>query len=59
MVARKRDETLPIAVFWIGVLAIVHYKVDFSLQVPGFSLAIFPLIGMGIARSVHSRSALI
>jgi hypothetical protein len=49
---------LPIAAFWTGVLAIVHYQVDFSLQVPGFSLAIFPLIGMGIAQSVCSRSAL-
>jgi hypothetical protein len=40
--------------FWTGLLAVVHYRVDFSLQIPGFSLAICPRLGMGLAQSVSS-----
>ena len=55
MTARRRDEILPAAAFWIGLLAVLHSLVDFSLQIPGFSLAILPLIGMGLAQSKSSR----
>jgi O-antigen ligase len=55
MIARRRDEILPAAAFWIGLLAVLHSLVDFSLQIPGFSLAILPLIGMGLAQSKSSR----
>ena len=58
MVARKRDEAMPIAAFWIALLAVVHSQVDFSLQIPGFSLAVFPLVGMGLAQSVSGRDRL-
>lgn len=56
MIARKRDALMPTAAFWIGLLAIVHSQVDFPLQIPGFALAVCPLIGMGLAQS-GSRNA--
>ena len=52
---RKRDEVLPLAAFWIGLLAVIHSQIDFSLQIPGFSIAICTLIGMGLAQSASSR----
>jgi O-antigen ligase len=55
MLARKRDEVLPLAAFWIGLLAVIHSQIDFSLQIPGFSIAICTLIGMGLAQSASSR----
>lgn len=55
ILVRKRDEILPLVAFWVGLLALVHSQVDFSLQIPGFSIAICILIGMGLAQSVSSR----
>jgi hypothetical protein len=55
MLARKRDEVLPLTAFWIGLLAVIHSQIDFSLQIPGFSIAICTLIGMGLAQSASSR----
>jgi O-antigen ligase len=58
MTARRHDEILPAAAFWIGLLAVLRSLVDFSLQIPGFSLAILPLVGMGLAQSKSSKSRL-
>jgi O-antigen ligase len=51
MLTRKRHAILPMAAFWIGLLAVLHSQIDFSLQIPGFSIAICPLIGMGLAQA--------
>ncbi|WP_167771359.1 O-antigen ligase family protein [Bradyrhizobium niftali] len=56
MLGRNRDAILPTAAFWIGLLAILHSQVDFPLQVPGFALAICPILGMGMAQSFSSRA---
>jgi hypothetical protein len=56
MTARRHDEILPAAAYWIGLLAVLRSLVDFSLQIPGFSLAILPLVGMGLAQSKSSKS---
>jgi hypothetical protein len=45
----KADEVLPLPAFWIGLLAVIHSQIDFSLQIPGFSIAICTLIGLGLA----------
>jgi O-antigen ligase len=56
MLARNRDAVLPTASFWIGLLAILHSQIDFPLQIPGFSLPIFAILGMGLAQSFSSRT---
>lgn len=56
MLVRNRDAVLPTAAFWIGVLAIGHSQIDFPLQIPGFSLAICPILGMGMAQSFSSKT---
>ena len=58
MLSRKRDEILPLAAFWIGLLAVVHSQIDFSLQIPGFSIGVCALVGMGLAQSTSSRGSL-
>jgi O-antigen ligase len=55
MLRRRRNAIFSISAFWMGLLAILHSQVDFPLQIPGLSLAICPLIGMGLAQSVSSR----
>lgn len=57
MLTRKRDVILPTAAFWIGLLALVHSQLDFPLQIPGFTLAVCPLLGMGIAQSWSQRGS--
>ena len=56
MITRKRDGILPAATFWIGLLAVVHSQIDFSLQISGFSVPICTLVGMGLAQSASGRS---
>jgi O-Antigen ligase len=56
MLARERDEILPLAAFWIGLVAVLHSQIDFSLQIPGFSIPICTLVGMGLAQAISSRS---
>lgn len=56
MLTRKRDAILPMATFWIALLAVLHSQIDFSLQIPGFSIAICPLIGMGLAQAASRRA---
>jgi O-antigen ligase len=55
MLGRNRDAILPTSAFWIGVLAIVHSQVDFPLQIPGFALAIGPILGMGMAQTFSAK----
>lgn len=55
MLVRNHDAILPTSAFWIGVLAIVHSQVDFPLQIPGFALAIGPILGMGMAQSFSAK----
>ena len=58
ILTRKRDEILPLAAFWVAILGVLHSQVDFSLQVPGFSIVVFALTGMGLAQSASSRTIL-
>jgi hypothetical protein len=55
MIKRNRDDILPIAAFWISLLALLHSQLDFSLQIPGFALAVLILTGVGLAQSFSSR----
>jgi O-antigen ligase len=52
---RRRDRMIPVAALSIGLLAALHSLVDFSLQIPGFAIVVFGLLGAGIAQS-WSRS---
>ncbi|MGY3499915.1 O-antigen ligase family protein [Bradyrhizobium sp. USDA 4471] len=56
MLGRNRDVVLPTAAFWISLLAVLHSQLDFPLQVPGFALAVCPILGMGMAQSFSSRT---
>lgn len=49
---RRRDRIVPAAALSIGLLAVLHSLVDFSLQIPGFAIVVFGLLGGGIAQSL-------
>jgi hypothetical protein len=49
---RKRNLIFPAAGLSIGVLAVLHSLIDFSLQIPGYSIVVLALIGASLARSM-------
>ena len=44
---RRRDRIIPAAALSVGLLAVFHSLVDFSLQIPGFAIVVFGLLGVG------------
>ena len=48
---RRRDLAIPVAALSVAVLALLHSLVDFSLQIPGYTIVAFALFGTGLAQS--------
>jgi O-antigen ligase len=56
--SRKRDHIVVIAALSVASLAILHSLIDFSLQIPGFAIGVFALVGAGLAQSFRSDRGL-
>lgn len=52
---RRRGAIVPLAALAISSLALLHSCIDFTLQVPGYSIPFFALFGAGLAQSFRSR----
>jgi hypothetical protein len=52
--SRKRDRIVIVAALSVASLAILHSLIDFSLQIPGFAIGVFALVGAGLAQSLRS-----
>jgi O-antigen ligase len=52
---RRRDLVVPVAAFSGAMLAVLHSLIDFSLQIPGYAIGVFALVGAGLAQSFSSR----
>jgi hypothetical protein len=53
--SRRRDLIVPIAAFSVAIISVLHALVDFSLQIPGYAIVVFALIGAGLAQSFGSN----
>jgi O-antigen ligase len=51
---RRRDLLIPVSALAVAMVAILHSLVDFSLQIPGYSIPALTLIGAGLAQSFAS-----
>jgi O-antigen ligase len=49
--SRNRDHIILVAALAVASLAILHSMIDFSLQIPGFAMVVFALVGAGLAQS--------
>jgi len=47
----SRGRVTPLAALSIAVIALVHSSLDFSLQVAGYSIVCFAVVGVGLARA--------
>jgi O-antigen ligase len=51
-VIRRRDLVVPVAALAVVILAVLHSLIDFTLQIPGYSIMAMALIGTGLAQSL-------
>ncbi|MGY4344980.1 O-antigen ligase [Bradyrhizobium sp. GM7.3] len=51
---RRRDVIVPLAAAATATLSLLHSCLDFTLQVPGYSIPFFALFGAGLAQSFRS-----
>jgi O-antigen ligase len=49
---RQRDLVIPVAALAVAILAVLHSLIDFTLQIPGYSIVAMALIGTGLAQSL-------
>jgi O-antigen ligase len=52
--SRRRDLLIAVSALSVGMLAVLHSLVDFSLQIPGFAIPCLALVGAGLAQSFAS-----
>lgn len=52
---RRRDLIIPVVALCATAAAVAHSMVDFSLQIPGYAIVIFSLLGAGLTQSFHSE----
>ncbi len=48
---RRRDVILPLSAGAVALIANLHSWIDFSLQIPGYAIVVFALLGVGLAQS--------
>jgi O-antigen ligase len=51
---RRRDAILPLSGAMVALIGLAHSSVDFSLQIPGYSIVAMGIVGMGLAQSFRS-----
>jgi O-antigen ligase len=51
---RKRGITVLATAISVATISLLHSTIDFSLQIPGYAIVIFALIGAGVAQSYPS-----
>jgi O-antigen ligase len=54
---QRRDRLVLIAPLAIGLLAVLHSLIDFSLQIPGYAIVVLALVGAGLAQATHPHVA--
>lgn len=53
--AGRRRAIVPLAALSVSLIALLHSTVDFSLQIPGYAIVVFALLGVGLAQSLTSH----
>ena len=46
---RRRDLIVPVAALAVAILGLAHSIIDFSLQIPGYAIVVFALVGAGLS----------
>jgi O-antigen ligase len=54
--AQRSHVTAPLSAFAVCLIALAHSSIDFSLQIAGYSIVVFGLLGLGLSQAVSSLS---
>jgi hypothetical protein len=54
---RRQDIVAPLSSFSVALIALLHSSIDFSLQVAGYSIVVFALLGLGLSQAVRRAEA--
>jgi O-antigen ligase len=54
---RRSSMVVPLAALSISTLAVLHSSIDFTLQIPGYTIPFFSLFGVGLAQALPSGAA--
>jgi O-antigen ligase len=52
----RRDTVVPLVALAVSLIALLHSSIDFSLQVSGYAIVVFALVGVGLAQSFDTDS---
>ena len=52
---RRNSVTVPLSALTVALIALGHSCIDFSLQIAGYSIVVFALLGLGLSQAVSSR----
>jgi O-antigen ligase len=55
IVTTDNDRIIPLAALTVAGIAVLHSLIDFSIQIPGFGIVVFALIGAGLSQSCSER----
>jgi O-antigen ligase len=50
----RRGVAAPLAALFVSLIAVLHSAVDFSLQITGYAIVVFALLGVGLAQSLQT-----
>lgn len=53
---RRRHVVPPLSALAVSLIALLHSSIDFSLQVAGYSIVVFALLGLGLAQAAFIRT---
>ncbi len=53
----RRDTVVPLIALAVALIALLHTSIDFSLQVSGYAIVVFGLVGVGLAQSLDNSEA--
>ena len=54
MGGRRRSMITPLVSFAVALIAFLHSSIDFSLQVAGYSIVVFALLGIGLSQAIQA-----
>jgi O-antigen ligase len=53
--ARRHGCAVPASALAIAIAALLHSLVDFSLQIPGYAIVVFAIVGAGLSQSIGAQ----
>ena len=53
---RRREGIVPLAALSVALIGLLHSLVDFSLQIPGYAIVAFAVVGVGLGQSFRTST---